>query len=238
MVALQRRHGFAQQAVQSGDTPSRLRSPSARRSASRTRQASDATAFSLRSLMRTTSTASVDWRPSTSPRGFHSTSSMTFRKISSEADLRMPCFRKLAIGRHRQFPGRISVMDNRRPRTLTGMALGLMCPDMPVFGNSRHADRSDFLYVGSLPAADFPLPPCTRFSTPPPPPPGQPAQSPVCLGWARGGSLGRNTFRGPGLKLVDLSLGKEVSAFPGFMAGKARASTVAARSIRATSRFF
>jgi hypothetical protein len=90
---------------------------------------------------------------------------------------------------------------------LNGDGGGPDAPDMPAFGNSRNTDRSDFLN-GFAAAADFPLPPCTRFSTPPPPPPGQPPTPPVCLGWARGGSLGRNTFRGPGLKLVDLSLGR------------------------------
>jgi hypothetical protein len=90
---------------------------------------------------------------------------------------------------------------------LNGDGGGPDAPDMPAFGNSRNTDRSDFLN-GFVAATDFTLPPCTRFSTPPPPPPGQPPTPPVCLGWARGGSLGRNTFRGPGLKLVDLSLGR------------------------------
>src|SRR5215831_3442803 len=84
---------------------------------------------------------------------------------------------------------------------LNGDGAGPDVPDMPTFGNSRQTDRSDFL-KGFAAVADFPLPPCTRFSTPPP------GQTPVCLGWARGGTLGRNTFRGPGLKLVDLSLGR------------------------------
>jgi hypothetical protein len=69
-------------------------------------------------------------------------------------------------------------------------------PDTPAFGNSKHAERSDFL-TGFLTLADFPLPECTRRNA-----------SGACLGWARGGNLGRNTFRGPGLALVDMSLGR------------------------------
>jgi hypothetical protein len=69
-------------------------------------------------------------------------------------------------------------------------------PFTPAFGNSKHADRSDFLN-GFMTAADFPLPRCTRFNA-----------SGACVGWASGGDLGRNTFRGPGLANVDLSLGR------------------------------
>src|SRR5262249_92212 len=69
-------------------------------------------------------------------------------------------------------------------------------PNTPAFGNSKHADRSDFLN-GFMTAADFPLPPCTRRNA-----------SGACVGWARGGDLGRNTFRGPGLANVDFSLGR------------------------------
>jgi hypothetical protein len=72
-------------------------------------------------------------------------------------------------------------------------------PDMPLtpaFGNSKHTDRSGFL-AGFMTAADFPLPECTRRNA-----------TGACVGWARGGDLGRNTFRGPGLNLVDLSLGR------------------------------
>jgi carboxypeptidase family protein/TonB-dependent receptor-like protein len=69
-------------------------------------------------------------------------------------------------------------------------------PNTPAFGNSRHTDRSDFL-TGFMTAADFPLPACTQRNA-----------SGACVGWARGGDLGRNTFRGPGLALVDFSLGR------------------------------
>jgi hypothetical protein len=69
-------------------------------------------------------------------------------------------------------------------------------PFMPAFGNSKHTDRSGFLN-GFMTAADFPLPECTRRNA-----------TNACVGWARGGDLGRNTFRGPGLALVDLSLGR------------------------------
>jgi hypothetical protein len=79
---------------------------------------------------------------------------------------------------------------------LNGDGGGPDAPLTPAFGNSRHADRSGFL-AGFLTAADFPLPPCTRRNA-----------TGACVGWARGGDLGRNTFRGPGLKLVDLSLGR------------------------------
>jgi hypothetical protein len=79
---------------------------------------------------------------------------------------------------------------------LNGDGGGPDVPLTPAFGNSRHADRSGFL-AGFLTAADFPLPPCTRRNA-----------TGACVGWARGGDLGRNTFRGPGLKLVDLSLGR------------------------------
>jgi hypothetical protein len=70
-------------------------------------------------------------------------------------------------------------------------------PFTPAFGNSRHADRSDFIN-GFMSASDFPLPECTLRDD----------ESDACIGWARGGDLGRNTFRGPGLALVDLSLGR------------------------------
>jgi carboxypeptidase family protein/TonB-dependent receptor-like protein len=78
-------------------------------------------------------------------------------------------------------------------------------PDAPSFGSSKHASLSDFLN-GFMTAADFRLPPCVRRD--PPPPNSPPGTLGACVGWARGGSLGRNTFRGPGLKLVDLSLGR------------------------------
>ena len=70
-------------------------------------------------------------------------------------------------------------------------------PFTPAFGNSKHADLSDFINGGWLRAADFPIPACTRRNA-----------TGACVGWASGGDLGRNTFRGPGLKLVDLSLGR------------------------------
>jgi carboxypeptidase family protein/TonB-dependent receptor-like protein len=70
-------------------------------------------------------------------------------------------------------------------------------PFTPAFGNSKHADLSDFINGGWLRAADFPIPACTRRNA-----------TNACVGWASGGDLGRNTFRGPGLKLVDLSLGR------------------------------
>ncbi|HEY6400150.1 MAG TPA: TonB-dependent receptor [Blastocatellia bacterium] len=79
---------------------------------------------------------------------------------------------------------------------LNGDGGGPDAPFTPAFGNSKHTDRSDFL-TGFMTAADFPLPACTRRNA-----------SGACLGWASGGDLGRNTFRGPGLKLVDLSLGR------------------------------
>lgn len=79
---------------------------------------------------------------------------------------------------------------------LNGDGQNFDVPLTPAFGNSKHATTSDFLR-GFLTAADFPLPPCTR----------QNAQG-TCVGWARGGDLGRNTFRGPGLANVDLSLGR------------------------------
>jgi carboxypeptidase family protein/TonB-dependent receptor-like protein len=69
-------------------------------------------------------------------------------------------------------------------------------PLTPAFGNSKHADRSGFIN-GFLTAADFPLPPCTRRNA-----------TGACVGWARGGDLGRNTFRSPGLALVDFTLGR------------------------------
>jgi Carboxypeptidase regulatory-like domain/TonB dependent receptor-like, beta-barrel len=70
-------------------------------------------------------------------------------------------------------------------------------PDAPVFGNSKHAGRSDFLKPnGWLRPSDFPSPPCALFDA-----------SGACIA-RRAGTLGRNTFRGPGLKLVDLSLGR------------------------------
>jgi carboxypeptidase family protein/TonB-dependent receptor-like protein len=79
---------------------------------------------------------------------------------------------------------------------LNGDGGGPDAPLTPAFGDSKHASVSDFL-TGFLTAADFPLPPCTRRNG-----------SGACVGWASGGDLGRNTFRGPGLKLVDLSLGR------------------------------
>jgi Carboxypeptidase regulatory-like domain/TonB dependent receptor/TonB-dependent Receptor Plug Domain len=82
---------------------------------------------------------------------------------------------------------------------INGDGAGPDAPDTPAFGISKHANRSDFLN-GFMTAADFPLPSCVRRD-----------DSGACLGWARGGSLGRNTFRGPGLKLVDLSLGRSFS---------------------------
>ncbi len=72
-------------------------------------------------------------------------------------------------------------------------------PNIPSFGSSRRADRSDFI-AGFMSAADFPLPECTRRN-----------ETGACVGWARGGDLGRNTFRGPGLALVDFSLGRSFS---------------------------
>lgn len=69
-------------------------------------------------------------------------------------------------------------------------------PDTPSFGNSKSTNRSDFIN-GFLKPSDFPLPPCVRRD-----------DSGVCLGWARGGNLGRNTFRGPGLANVDFNLGR------------------------------
>ena len=68
-------------------------------------------------------------------------------------------------------------------------------PDAPAFGNSKQASRSDFIN-GFMRATDFPLPPCVTRD-----------KSGACIVWAAG-NLGRNTFRGPGLKLVDLSLGR------------------------------
>jgi hypothetical protein len=79
---------------------------------------------------------------------------------------------------------------------LNGDGAGPDVPFTPAFGNSKHASVSDFLN-GFMTAADFPLPVCTRRN----------AQG-ACVGWARGGDLGRNTFRGPGLKLVNLALGR------------------------------
>ncbi|HEU0174516.1 MAG TPA: TonB-dependent receptor [Blastocatellia bacterium] len=79
---------------------------------------------------------------------------------------------------------------------INGDGAGPDAPDMPSFGNSKHASNSDFIN-GFMTATDFPLPPCTLRD-----------DSGACIGWARGGALGRNTFRGPGLKLVDLSLGR------------------------------
>ncbi len=79
---------------------------------------------------------------------------------------------------------------------LNGDGGGPDVPFTPAFGNSKHADRSDFLN-GFMTAADFPLPECTRRNA-----------TGACVGWARGGDLGRNTFRGPGLANVDLSLGR------------------------------
>jgi hypothetical protein len=76
-------------------------------------------------------------------------------------------------------------------------------PNMPAFGNSRHTDRYGFLN-GYMTAADFPLPACTRRNA-----------TGACVGWARGGDLGRNTFRGPGLALVDFTLGRSFG-FPWF----------------------
>lgn len=67
-------------------------------------------------------------------------------------------------------------------------------PDTPSYGNSKHCSRTDFLNR-CLSPTDFPTPPCVRTD----------AQG-VCIGWARAGTLGRNTFRGPGLALVDFSL--------------------------------
>jgi Carboxypeptidase regulatory-like domain/TonB dependent receptor/TonB-dependent Receptor Plug Domain len=79
---------------------------------------------------------------------------------------------------------------------LNGDGGGPDSPFTPAFGNSKHANRSDFLN-GFLTAADFPLPPCTRTNA-----------TGACVGWARGGDLGRNTFRGPGLANIDMSLGR------------------------------
>ncbi|MCI0662994.1 MAG: TonB-dependent receptor [Acidobacteria bacterium] len=79
---------------------------------------------------------------------------------------------------------------------LNGDGGGPDAPFTPAFGNSKHANRSDFLN-GFMTAADFPLPPCTRTNT-----------TGACVGWARGGDLGRNTFRGPGLANIDFSLGR------------------------------
>jgi len=69
-------------------------------------------------------------------------------------------------------------------------------PDTPAFGNSKQASRSDFIN-GFMKVTDFPLPPCVAHD----------ATTGACTVWAAG-NLGRNTFRGPGLKLVDLSLGR------------------------------
>src|SRR5215475_14428822 len=80
---------------------------------------------------------------------------------------------------------------------INGDGAGPDAPDTPAFGASKTGSRSDFLN-GFMTSADFPLPPCVRRD----------ATTGACLGWARGGNLGRNTFRGPGLKLVDLSLGR------------------------------
>jgi len=79
---------------------------------------------------------------------------------------------------------------------LNGDGAGPDVPFTPAFGNSKHADRSDFLR-GFMTAADFPLPACTRRNA-----------SGTCVVWASEGDLGRNTFRGPGLANVDLSLGR------------------------------
>jgi hypothetical protein len=79
---------------------------------------------------------------------------------------------------------------------LNGDGAGPDVPFTPAFGNSKHANRSDFLR-GFLTAADFPLPACTRRNV-----------AGTCVGWASGGDLGRNTFRGPGLANVDLSVGR------------------------------
>ncbi|HEU4389103.1 MAG TPA: TonB-dependent receptor [Blastocatellia bacterium] len=79
---------------------------------------------------------------------------------------------------------------------LNGDGGGPDVPFTPSFGNSKHAERSDFL-TGFLKASDFPLPACTRTNA-----------SGACVGWASGGDLGRNTFRGPGLANVDFSLGR------------------------------
>jgi hypothetical protein len=83
---------------------------------------------------------------------------------------------------------------------INGDGAGPDAPDAPAFGVSKQASRSDFIN-GFMTAADFPLPPCVRRD----------ATTGACLGWAGGGSLGRNTFRGPGLKLVDLSVGRSFS---------------------------
>lgn len=69
-------------------------------------------------------------------------------------------------------------------------------PDAPSFGNSKNAGNAGFIN-GFMSAADFPLPACTRRNA-----------TGACVGWARGGSLGRNTFRGPGLNNVDFTLGR------------------------------
>ena len=79
---------------------------------------------------------------------------------------------------------------------LNGDGAGPDVPFTPAFGNSKPADRSDFL-TGFMTPADFPLPACTRRNA-----------AGTCVGWASGGDLGRNTFRGPGLANVDLSLGR------------------------------
>ena len=187
-----------------GDTPSRLRLPSARRSASRTRQASDATAFNLRLSMRTTSTASVDRRPSTSPRGFHSTSYMTFRKLLRKPISRTPCLETGSWAS--SAASRTCIRSGWSPvKTSTGMAEGLTCPLTPAFGNSKHADRSGFL-AGFLTAADF----RRRHAR---------GATRGRLRLSSGGDLGRNTFRGPGLKPWT-SASEEASASPGFMVRK------------------
>jgi hypothetical protein len=89
---------------------------------------------------------------------------------------------------------------------LNGDGGGPDVPFTPAFGNSKHADRSDFINGGWLSPNDFPLPDCVLRNDPPPNSP--PGTLGPCIAWASGGDLGRNTFRGPGLKLVDLSLGR------------------------------
>jgi len=93
---------------------------------------------------------------------------------------------------------------------LNGDGVNFDVPFTPAFGNSKHTDRSGFL-TGFMTAADFPLPACTRRNA-----------AGACVGWISGGDLGRNTFRGPGLANIDLSLGRSFR-FPWFI-GKEDAS--------------
>jgi carboxypeptidase family protein/TonB-dependent receptor-like protein len=79
---------------------------------------------------------------------------------------------------------------------LNGDGAGPDVPFTPSFGNSKSTERSDFL-TGFMKPSDFPLPACTRRNA-----------AGTCVGWASGGDLGRNTFRGPGLANIDMSLGR------------------------------